>query len=98
VRRVFLFASASRHAAARCHINKALSTLSNCIFALYKLTSKVAPLAKASRIILPCGNLLILNSNRFLQIHIPFRDSPLTWLLKESLGGNSKTVMIAAIR
>lgn len=28
---------------------------------------------------------------------VPFRDSVLTWLLKESLGGNSKTCMIAAI-
>ena len=27
--------------------------------------------------------------------HIPFRDSILTWLLKESLSGNSKTYMIA---
>lgn len=27
----------------------------------------------------------------------PFRDSTLTWLLKESLGGNSKTAMIACI-
>lgn len=59
-----------------CHINKALSALSNCISALYRLTQKAAPLSK---------------------VHVPFRDSPLTWLLKESLGGNSKTVMIAAI-
>jgi kinesin family protein 1 len=29
--------------------------------------------------------------------HVPYRDSILTWLLKESLGGNSKTAMIAAI-
>lgn len=29
--------------------------------------------------------------------HIPFRDSTLTWILKESLGGNSKTYMVAAI-
>ncbi|XP_066569005.1 kinesin-like protein KIF14 [Amia ocellicauda] len=28
---------------------------------------------------------------------IPYRDSVLTWLLKESLGGNSKTAMIAAV-
>ena len=29
--------------------------------------------------------------------HVPFRDSVLTWLLKESLGGNSKTVMLATV-
>ncbi|XP_070134533.1 kinesin-like protein unc-104 isoform X2 [Drosophila bipectinata] len=28
---------------------------------------------------------------------IPYRDSALTWLLRENLGGNSKTAMIAAI-
>jgi len=31
------------------------------------------------------------------ELHIPYRDSVLTWLLKDSLGGNSKTVIIAAI-
>ncbi len=29
--------------------------------------------------------------------HIPYRDSVLTWILKESLGGNSKTFMIATV-
>jgi hypothetical protein len=29
--------------------------------------------------------------------HIPFRDSILTWILRDSLVGNSKTVMLAAI-
>jgi hypothetical protein len=28
---------------------------------------------------------------------IPYRDSVLTWLLRDSLGGNSKTIMIAGI-
>ncbi|KAL4656167.1 stAR-related lipid transfer protein 9 [Arapaima gigas] len=31
------------------------------------------------------------------QCFIPYRDSVLTWLLKDSLGGNSKTIMIATI-
>uniref|UniRef100_A0AAZ1Y190 Kinesin motor domain-containing protein n=1 Tax=Oreochromis aureus TaxID=47969 RepID=A0AAZ1Y190_OREAU len=30
-------------------------------------------------------------------IFIPYRDSVLTWLLKDSLGGNSKTTMIATV-
>ena len=29
--------------------------------------------------------------------HVPYRDSVLTWLLKDNLGGNSKTVMVAAV-
>jgi len=42
-------------------------------------------------------NALAKNSTEKSSIHIPFRDSVLTWLLKDSLGGNSKTVMLAAI-
>ncbi|XP_020610321.1 kinesin-like protein KIF13B [Orbicella faveolata] len=30
-------------------------------------------------------------------LHVPYRDSVLTWLLKDNLGGNSKTVMVATI-
>ena len=27
---------------------------------------------------------------------VPYRDSVLTWLLKDSLGGNSRTIMVAS--
>lgn len=30
------------------------------------------------------------------QSYIPYRDSVLTWLLKDSLGGNSRTIMVAS--
>ena len=79
----------------RCHINKALSALSNCIFALFRLTQKAAPLSKVHT---QATTRAVPYRLCISQVHVPFRDSPLTWLLKESLGGNSKTVMIAAIR
>ncbi len=37
------------------------------------------------------------SSGRRDKVYIPYRDSTLTWLLKDSLGGNSKTAMIATI-
>lgn len=40
-----------------------------------------------------CINALSKGGKRF----VPYRSSTLTWLLKESLGGNSKTYLIAAI-
>eukprot|EP00050_Salpingoeca_kvevrii_P011322 m.14481 g.14481 ORF g.14481 m.14481 type:complete len:1097 (+) comp3373_c0_seq1:389-3679(+) len=36
-------------------------------------------------------------SNKSGRHHIPYRESVLTWLLKESLGGNSKTIMMATV-
>eukprot|EP01065_Artemidia_motanka_P024858 TRINITY_DN2978_c0_g1_i2.p1 TRINITY_DN2978_c0_g1~~TRINITY_DN2978_c0_g1_i2.p1 ORF type:complete len:924 (+),score=332.63 TRINITY_DN2978_c0_g1_i2:332-3103(+) len=30
-------------------------------------------------------------------VHVPYRDSVLTWLLKDSLGGNSRTLMLATV-
>ena len=34
---------------------------------------------------------------KFFKIHVPYKDSQLTYLLKDSLGGNSKTYIIANI-
>lgn len=37
------------------------------------------------------------SSGKTRGLHIPYRESVLTWLLRESLGGNAKTFMVAAI-
>ncbi|KAG9483318.1 hypothetical protein GDO78_009312 [Eleutherodactylus coqui] len=37
------------------------------------------------------------NSQSKKEVFIPYRESVLTWLLKDSLGGNSKTAMIATV-
>lgn len=63
------------------HINKSLVTLGSVISALAEQSQ--APPASSSAV--------------KRNIYIPYRDSILTWLLKDSLGGNSKTIMIAAI-
>lgn len=44
-----------------------------------------------------CINGLVENIKRPGQAHIPYRDSKLTRILKDSLGGNAKTVMIGCI-
>lgn len=64
------------------HINKSLVTLGSVISAL----------AESSQ---PVENRTQKGNKR--NVFIPYRDSVLTWLLKDSLGGNSKTIMIAAI-
>ena len=64
------------------NINKSLSTLGMVIHALAKKSSKGRKSNPKS------------SSD---SLHIPYRNSTLTWLLKDSFGGNSKTVMIASI-
>jgi len=62
-------------------INKSLSTLGLVISTLAENSSNLSESKHTSK------------RNTF----VPYRDSVLTWLLKDSLGGNSKTIMIAAI-
>ncbi|XP_046971492.1 kinesin-like protein Klp98A isoform X2 [Vanessa cardui] len=63
------------------HINKSLVTLGSVISALAEATNQ------------PVDS----RTPKSKKVFIPYRDSVLTWLLKDSLGGNSKTIMIAAI-
>ncbi|MBW0463620.1 hypothetical protein O181_003335 [Austropuccinia psidii MF-1] len=62
-------------------INKSLTTLGKVISALASAGATSGGTGKKKKV----------------EEHVPYRDSVLTWLLKDSLGGNSKTAMIAAI-
>jgi kinesin family protein 1 len=64
------------------NINKSLTTLGKVIAGLAEQASAGEPKK---------------GSKKPKEAFVPFRDSVLTWLLKDSLGGNSKTCMIAAI-
>ena len=44
-----------------------------------------------------CINTLAENSRKNTNSHIPYRDSKLTRILKDSLGGNARTIMVACI-
>ncbi|KAF9955154.1 kinesin-like protein Klp8 [Mortierella alpina] len=64
------------------NINKSLTTLGKVISALADASSTPAPRKGAKK---PA------------ETFVPYRDSVLTWLLKDCLGGNSKTTIIAAL-
>eukprot|EP01052_Picozoa_sp_SAG31_P003842 SAG31_NODE_152_length_22216_cov_16.550029_3_plen_398_part_00 len=67
------------------NINRSLSALGNCINALAdRATAKIDGAARGG-------------TKKGPEKHIPYRDSVLTWLLKDSLGGNARTVMVAAL-
>ncbi|XP_042353439.1 LOW QUALITY PROTEIN: kinesin-like protein KIF1A [Plectropomus leopardus] len=63
------------------NINKSLTTLGKVISALAELDS------------VPNKN----KKKKKVESFIPYRDSVLTWLLRENLGGNSRTAMVAAL-
>ncbi|XP_023195183.1 kinesin-like protein KIF1A isoform X8 [Xiphophorus maculatus] len=63
------------------NINKSLTTLGKVISALAEVDSGQNKNKKKKKV----------------ESFIPYRDSVLTWLLRENLGGNSRTAMIAAL-
>ncbi|XP_057366894.1 kinesin-like protein KIF16B [Daphnia carinata] len=86
-------------------INKSLASLGNVINAL----AEKASLSRVSTSTLNTSSSSTSSVNtpsvqtptalprRFQTPFVPYRDSVLTWLLKDSLGGNSKTFLVAAI-
>ncbi|XP_044743818.1 kinesin-like protein KIF14 [Chrysoperla carnea] len=50
-----------------------------------------------NRSLLALGKVIAALSDRRSTNHVPYRESVLTWLLRESLGGNSRTSMLATI-
>ncbi|XP_065132242.1 kinesin-like protein KIF1A isoform X7 [Paramisgurnus dabryanus] len=64
------------------NINKSLTTLGKVISALAEMDS--APNKNNKK-------------KKKVESFIPYRDSVLTWLLRENLGGNSRTAMVAAL-
>ncbi|KAL2300971.1 hypothetical protein Nmel_011526 [Mimus melanotis] len=71
------------------NINKSLTTLGKVISALAEMDSgpnKPFPLLSIPQ-----------NKKKKKTDFIPYRDSVLTWLLRENLGGNSRTAMVAAL-
>lgn len=78
------------------NINRSLVTLGNVIKALAErsLLSWSADNLGSTQSFLSAADT---SPKRLRLPYIPYRDSVLTWLLKDSLGGNSKTIMIATI-
>ena len=51
-----------------------------------------------NRSLLTLGRCITILSSNEHETHVPYRESVITKLLKDSLGGNSKTAMIATVR
>lgn len=81
------------------HINKSLVTLGSVIKALASVSSASNPSATSTS---QSSNGTMVHGNgngksKANSVFVPYRDSVLTWLLKDSLGGNSITIMVATI-
>eukprot|EP01043_Picozoa_sp_COSAG02_P008477 COSAG02_NODE_272_length_26345_cov_761.363179_4_plen_982_part_00 len=85
-----------------CSINKSLTNLGLCISALVAAGpggagrgGNQSPRRLAALGLSPSA--LRTGGQRSGKSHIPYRNSALTWLLRESIGGNSKTAILACV-
>ena len=76
-------------------INKSLATLGTVIAALAARSTAAAAPGGASAA--ATASAAAGGGGAPVPSHVPYRDSVLTWLLRDSLGGNSRTLMIATI-
>ena len=83
------------------NINKSLHMLGRVINALSELNSKAQSSAQKENIHTTPNNGTSASKSgkrrKQPQLVVPYRDSLLTWLLKPSLGGNSKTTMLVTV-
>ena len=48
--------------------------------------------------LLPCAvTTLARRDSQQAAVHVPYRSSKLTWLLRDSLGGNARTAVVATV-
>lgn len=79
------------------NINKSLLALGNCINSLADKKVSWHVWASSCRTLTKYIPLIFLSIFQTKGQHVPYRNSKLTRLLKDSLGGNCQTVMIAAV-
>ncbi|XP_014777436.1 uncharacterized protein LOC106874278 isoform X1 [Octopus bimaculoides] len=83
------------------NINKSLVTLGNVIKCLAERSMMSMSADNAESWSQGSSDSVMTSSlvtpRRSRSLYVPYRDSVLTWLLKDSLGGNSKTIMISTI-
>lgn len=88
-----------KHFKEACHINKSLTTLGRVIMELVeaqRCASKASSCGGGNGG-MPGGSAGKGAAAALRSRHVPYRDSRLTFLLQDSLGGNAKTLMIANI-
>lgn len=80
-----------------CHINRSLSALGNVITALTSGGGQSRPIKANQGALSALPSAVPSAAGVSGATHVPYRNSKLTLLLKDSLGGNSKTCIIATI-